>query len=98
MTTELFVRNLDKFNITLEEDAAEYINGMLNDMSLNETDEIKESTESFLIDANIDEKTRDEFYEMLFAGRSSKGAKLEQHEQPVRLLDQKDRKAKVSVN
>ncbi|KAG0750520.1 hypothetical protein G6F62_002357 [Rhizopus arrhizus] len=96
MTTELFVRNLNKFNITLEEDAAEYINSMLNDMSLNETDEIKESTESFLIDANIDEKTRDEFYKALIAGGASKGAKLEQHEQPVRLLDQKDRKTKLT--
>ncbi|CEG82882.1 hypothetical protein RMATCC62417_16875 [Rhizopus microsporus] len=65
MITKLFTQNLNKFNICLDDDAAEYISGMLESMSLDEADEIRASTESFLIDANIDEDTRSAFYSNL---------------------------------
>ncbi|KAI9272479.1 P-loop containing nucleoside triphosphate hydrolase protein [Sporodiniella umbellata] len=72
MTAELFAHNLTKFNITLEDDATSYIASMLNDMSLNETEEIKESTESFLIDANVNDQTRNDFYKNLFLCKTPK--------------------------
>jgi hypothetical protein len=71
MVTKLFTQNLNKFNIHLDDDAAEYISGMLESMSMDEADEIRASTESFLIDANIDEDTRSAFYSNLFENNVS---------------------------
>lgn len=71
MVTKLFTQNLNKFNIRLDDDAAEYISGMLESMSMDEADEIRASTESFLIDANIDEDTRSAFYSNLFENNVS---------------------------
>ncbi|CEI88046.1 hypothetical protein RMCBS344292_02447 [Rhizopus microsporus] len=71
MVSKLFTQNLNKFNIHLDDDAAEYISGMLESMSMDEADEIRASTESFLIDANIDEDTRSAFYSDLFENNVS---------------------------
>lgn len=75
MTAKLFVHNLKKFNISLEEDATAYISSILNDLSLDETEEIKESTESFLIDAQVSQDIRSDFYKNLFVNKVPKESK-----------------------
>ncbi|KAI9474013.1 MAG: P-loop containing nucleoside triphosphate hydrolase protein [Benjaminiella poitrasii] len=65
-----FTQLLNQYNIQLEEDAVEYISSMLDDMSLsssNEQDDVRETIEPFLMDANINEKTRNGLYESLFS-------------------------------
>lgn len=69
MASEQFSKQLDTFKIDLDEDAIEYIGGMLSDMSLTDHEEVRESTETFLIDASIDDDTRDDFYKALFSNQ-----------------------------
>ncbi|KAI8983429.1 P-loop containing nucleoside triphosphate hydrolase protein [Pilobolus umbonatus] len=71
MLSEQFIHQLNNFHIHLDEDVMEYMCGMLNDMSVADKDEIRESTETFLIDANLGSKKRDEFYEGLMSSLST---------------------------
>lgn len=73
MASEQFNTQLKNFNIELDEDATEYIGGMLSDMTLTDHDEVRESTETFLIDANIDDDTRDNFFQALFSNNLFQG-------------------------
>ncbi|GAA5797956.1 hypothetical protein HPULCUR_003354 [Helicostylum pulchrum] len=73
MASEQFNTQLKNFKIELDEDATEYIGGMLSDMSLTDHDEVRESTENFLIDANIDDDTRDNFFQALFSNNLFQG-------------------------
>jgi hypothetical protein len=67
MASEHFNKQLTQFKIKLDEDSIEYIGGMLGDMTLTDHEEVRESTETFLIDANINDKTRNDFYKALFS-------------------------------
>jgi ATP-binding cassette subfamily F protein 3 len=69
MAFELFNKQLEQFKINLDEDSVEYIGGMLNDMTLSDHEEVRESTETFLIDANTNDKTRNDFYKSLFSDK-----------------------------
>ncbi|CEP19436.1 hypothetical protein [Parasitella parasitica] len=73
MASQLFNNQLNQFKIKLDEDSLDYIGGMLGDMALIDHDEVRESTETFLIDANINDKTRNDFYKNLFSNDAFKG-------------------------
>lgn len=73
MASQQFNDRLNQFKIKLDEDSLKYIGGMLDDMTLTDHDEVRESTESFLIDANINHKARNDFYKALFASNAFKG-------------------------
>lgn len=73
MASQQFNDQLKQFKIKLDEDSLEYVSGMLDDMTLTDHDEVRESTESFLIDANINDKARNDFYKALFASNAFKG-------------------------
>ncbi|KAI7856067.1 P-loop containing nucleoside triphosphate hydrolase protein [Circinella umbellata] len=63
--SQSFLSNLKQLDIQLDEDAIEYITGMLNDLDLSDSDvedTIRESTEEFLKDANISTSKRDMLY------------------------------------
>ena len=101
MAAELFKSTLSQFKITLDEDAVEYIGGMLDDMTLNDPEEVRESTESFLKDANINDMARNNFYKTLFSNASPKKA-IASKQGPV-LLSEKvattpQRKADMKVS
>ncbi|KAI7907657.1 P-loop containing nucleoside triphosphate hydrolase protein [Cokeromyces recurvatus] len=71
-TSERFTQLLDQYRIVLEDDAVEYINSMLYDMTLSscndqQQDDIHESINAFLLDANIDKNKRDDFFTSLFS-------------------------------
>jgi hypothetical protein len=67
MASQQFNDQLNQLKIKLDEDSLEYIGGMLGDMTLTDHDEVRESTETFLIDANINDKARNDFYKALFS-------------------------------
>lgn len=67
MASQQFNDQLNQFKIKLDEDSLEYIGGMLGDMTLTDHDEVRESTETFLMDANINDKARNNFYKALFS-------------------------------
>ncbi|KAI8645995.1 P-loop containing nucleoside triphosphate hydrolase protein [Parasitella parasitica] len=67
MAAQLFNNQLSQFKIKLDKDSLDYIGGMLGDMALTDHDEVRESTETFLIDANINDKARSDFYKALFS-------------------------------
>lgn len=73
MASQQFTTQLTKFKINLDQDAIEYIGGMLDDMTLTDHDEVRESTETFLMDANINDKTRNDFYASLFSSNVFQG-------------------------
>lgn len=73
MASQQFNNQLNQFKIKLDEDSLEYISGMLADMTLTNHDEVRESTETFLIDANINDKARNDFYRTLFSSDAFKG-------------------------
>lgn len=73
MASQQFNDQLNQFRIKLDEDLLEYISGMLADMTLTNHDEVRESTETFLIDANINDKARNDFYKALFSSDAFKG-------------------------
>ncbi|KAL0145759.1 P-loop containing nucleoside triphosphate hydrolase protein [Mucor lusitanicus] len=73
MASQQFNDKLNQFKIKLDEDSLEYISGMLGDMTLTDHDEVRESTETFLIDANINDKARNDFYKALFSSDAFKG-------------------------
>lgn len=97
MATTLFNQNLSRFGIRLDDDAAEYISSMLESMPLDEANEIRTSTESFLIDANIDEDMRNAFYSKLFENNISRPKEIEdQKKLPKPLLGtEKTKEARV---
>ncbi|KAI8984310.1 P-loop containing nucleoside triphosphate hydrolase protein [Mycotypha africana] len=82
MASEQFVSQLNQFNINLDEETIEYIGSILGDMSLSEHEEIRQSTEPFLIDSDINDETRDDFYSKLFSHSASYAI---QHQQNVGL-------------
>ncbi|KAG2223216.1 hypothetical protein INT45_006097 [Circinella minor] len=66
--SQSFLSNLNQLDIQLDEDAVEYITGMLNDLDLSDSDvedTIRESTEEFLKDANILTSKRDKLYKAI---------------------------------
>lgn len=65
MVAELFKTQLSKFKINLDEDTVDYIGSMLGDMDLTDHDQVRETTETFLIDASINDKARNDFYKSL---------------------------------
>ncbi|GAN02555.1 conserved hypothetical protein [Mucor ambiguus] len=73
MASQQFNDQLNHFKIKLDEDSLEYISGMLSDMTLTDHDEVRESTETFLIDANINDKARNDFYKALFSSNVFNG-------------------------
>lgn len=61
-----FFDQLKEFNINLDEESLDYIGGMLADLSLStDINELRNSTEPFLEDANVDKNTIQSFYEQL---------------------------------
>ncbi|KAL0076510.1 P-loop containing nucleoside triphosphate hydrolase protein [Phycomyces blakesleeanus] len=64
--SETFLKQLKAFKIDIDEDALEYMTGMLADMQVNDKDDVRGSTESFLADANVDDTTMDAFYSAVF--------------------------------
>ncbi|KAG2231836.1 hypothetical protein INT48_005619 [Thamnidium elegans] len=89
MASEQFNIQLKNFKIELDEDATEYIGGMLSDMSLTDHEEIRESTENFLIDANADDNTRDNFFKSLFSNNLFQGKTEPEAKQGPILLTRK---------
>lgn len=87
MASEQFKTELNNFKINLDEDAIEYIGGMLSDMSLTDHDEVRESTETFLVDANIHDMIRSAFYKSLFSSKVFQGNStvVDTTPKPVRL-------------
>ncbi|GAA5815226.1 hypothetical protein MFLAVUS_008732 [Mucor flavus] len=65
MVAELFKTQLSKFKINLDEDTVNYIGSMLGDMDLTDHDQVRETIETFLVDASINDKTRNDFYKSL---------------------------------
>ncbi|OBZ83950.1 ABC transporter F family member 3 [Choanephora cucurbitarum] len=66
MASAQFNRQLDSLSICLDQDAVEYINSLLNDMDLTQ-EQIRDSTEVFLIDASVNSETRNRLYTNLFS-------------------------------
>lgn len=77
MASQQFSSNLKAFKINLDSDSVDYIGGMLEDLTLTDHNEVREATETFLIDANINDKTRNDFYKALFSNSPFKGGKEE---------------------
>jgi ATP-binding cassette subfamily F protein 3 len=73
MAAEEFSKLLTQFKIDLDQDSVDYIRGMLGDLTLTDHDEIRESTETFLVDANINDMTRSAFYKALFSNQLFQG-------------------------
>lgn len=67
MASQQFSSNLKAFKINLDSDSVDYIGGMLEDLTLTDHNEVREATETFLIDANINDKTRNDFFKALFS-------------------------------
>ncbi|KIJ65282.1 hypothetical protein HYDPIDRAFT_111201 [Hydnomerulius pinastri MD-312] len=67
--TTRFTENLRKFDITLEDAALNYLSSMLRVLSTSDSDpgidRIRESTEMFLDEAEVDPQRMDEFYRAL---------------------------------
>ncbi|KAF9219964.1 P-loop containing nucleoside triphosphate hydrolase protein [Gyrodon lividus] len=67
-----FTENLRKFGITLDDAALNYLTSMLEVMSTSDvvpdTSRLRESTEMFLDEAEVDPRRMDEFYRALDAG------------------------------
>ncbi|KAI8378379.1 P-loop containing nucleoside triphosphate hydrolase protein [Blakeslea trispora] len=66
MASDKFNHQLNNLQICLDQDAIEYIGSLLNDIDLSDHEQIRDSTEVFLIDANVDDKTRSTLYTSLF--------------------------------
>jgi hypothetical protein len=66
MASKVFVSQLEKFSVKLDEDTLEYVQSMLEDMSIADQDEVRGSTETFLVDADVDSGKIDEFYKEFF--------------------------------
>lgn len=85
MASEQFKTELKNFKIDLDEDAIEYIGGMLSDMTLTDHDEVRESTENFLVDANIHDMIRSAFYKSLFSSKVFQGKEQVADQKPALL-------------
>ncbi|KAI9027425.1 P-loop containing nucleoside triphosphate hydrolase protein [Phycomyces nitens] len=64
--SDTFLKQLKAFEINIDEDALEYMTGMLADMQVSDESDVRGSTESFLADANVDDATMDAFYTAVF--------------------------------
>ncbi|KAG2234311.1 hypothetical protein INT48_000761 [Thamnidium elegans] len=95
MVAELFKTQLSNFKINLDEDTVNYIGSMLGDMNLSDHDQVRETTETFLIDASINDKARNDFYKSLFANNEFQVSKAVVDTAPV-LLKQDKKQPKKS--
>lgn len=73
MASEQFNKLLKDFKIDLDADSVDYIGGMLGDLTLTDHDEVREATETFLLDANINDMARNAFYRALFSSQAFRG-------------------------
>ncbi|KAI9246637.1 P-loop containing nucleoside triphosphate hydrolase protein [Helicostylum pulchrum] len=89
MVVELFKTQLSSFKINLDEDTVNYIGSILGDMNLSDHDQVRETTEPFLIDANTNDKTRSGFYRSLLANNEFKVDKSAIDTAPVLLKQDK---------
>ncbi|KAI8099275.1 P-loop containing nucleoside triphosphate hydrolase protein, partial [Halteromyces radiatus] len=70
-----FLRQLEEYNIKLDDDTLEYLGGMLTDLTLHpDLDEVRSNTEAFLEDADVDNTTINDFYRQLSQGTNQPSA------------------------
>ncbi|KAF7721796.1 hypothetical protein EC973_004121 [Apophysomyces ossiformis] len=81
---DTFIGKLAEFNITLEEETVEYLSEILQDLQLSD---LRESTETFLIDANTSTEAIQQFYESIAktAGTQGQEKAKEDHREPKKL-------------
>lgn len=97
MASEQFKSQLNNFKIDLDEDAIDYIGGMLGDMTLTDHEEVRESTETFLMDASINDMTRNAFYKALFSSKLFHGKDEAKADKGPILLSEKPKSQKQQV-
>ncbi|KAG0182533.1 hypothetical protein DFQ28_001984, partial [Apophysomyces sp. BC1034] len=93
---DTFIAKLSEFHITLEDETLEYLSGMFDDMQLND---LRESTETFLVDANASSRTIDAFYESILKAGAVHDLEPEQEDssrKPKKLEKPQQQAAKIS--
>lgn len=83
---QAFESQLQKYNISLEQDTLDYVNGILAD--LDDAESVREATEHFLQEAVEDQSVIDQFYTTLnLQSEEAPASKKEQEtlQKPVRI-------------